>query len=398
MKWICCQIGAREHYAVARALHKYSALELLLTDAWLPPRDPLRKIARSLRERFHADLAGANVSASNFATIGLELRAKAAGLDRWSQITTRNAWFQKMVISKLSSIANLDKPRTLFAYSYAARSIFEFVRTLGWRTVLGQIDAGPPEQRIVEQLHAESLAHHGPLEAPPAQYWADWRQECALADLVVVNSSWSQAALEQDGVPASKIRIVPLAYEGPADLARFRRTYPPAFTPSRPLRVLFLGNVCLRKGVGPLFDAIRLLRGAAVEFWFVGPRQVAIPDDLRNHPQVRWIGAVSRRMTARFYRDADLFILPTFSDGFALTQLEAQAWNLPIIATKFCGDVVEDGRNGWLLAEPTGASIAGAVRRCVAEPLWLRGFADNAVQCQRFSLAEIGKRWLNIFQ
>ena len=38
---------------------------------------------------------------------------------------------------------------TVFAYSYAAEGIFKFARERGWRTVLGQIDPGPAEERIV---------------------------------------------------------------------------------------------------------------------------------------------------------------------------------------------------------------------------------------------------------
>ena len=35
--WICCQVGAREHYAVPRALHRAGALHALVTDAWADP-------------------------------------------------------------------------------------------------------------------------------------------------------------------------------------------------------------------------------------------------------------------------------------------------------------------------------------------------------------------------
>jgi glycosyltransferase involved in cell wall biosynthesis len=36
-------------------------------------------------------------------------------------------------------------------------------------------------------------------------------------------------------------------------------------------------------------------------------------------------------------------ILPTLSDGFALTQLEALAYGCPVIASQFCGEVVTPG-------------------------------------------------------
>lgn len=37
MNWRCCQLGAREHYAVPRALLRRDMLGCLLTDAWVSP-------------------------------------------------------------------------------------------------------------------------------------------------------------------------------------------------------------------------------------------------------------------------------------------------------------------------------------------------------------------------
>jgi len=399
MHWICCQIGAREHYAVARALHRHSALELLITDTWVSPSNPIGILRSGLRGRFHGELATANVTAANFRSIGFDLRARMSGTTDWQRIIARNQLFQKIAVSRLSRLVQSERPRTVFAYSYAARAVFEFARARGWRTVLGQIDAGPLDQRIVTHLYNEDPVQKRLWRSPPPQYWVNWREECALADRVVVNSSWSQDALKLEGVPASKIRIIPVAYDGPiVAAAAFRREYPVTFSPSRPLRVLYLGNISLGKGVGPLFDAIRLLRDEAVEFWLVGSLQISIPADLCNEPRVHWIGPISRSRTAEYYRNADVFIFPTFSDGFGLTQLEAQAWSLPVITTKFCGDVIDDGRNGRVLPEPTGPAIAAAIRELVHDPERLRRFAANTVDRDRFGLPQVGKQWLQIFE
>jgi glycosyltransferase involved in cell wall biosynthesis len=334
-----------------------------------------------------------------------ELRRKLAGLcswsgqrSRWRELITRNASFQKAAAKKLLELESTHTSRTVFAYSYAALEIFKLARVRGWRTVLGQMDPGPPEERIVAKLYDESPIYRRSWERAPAEYWSSWREECLLADRVVVNSPWTQAALEEEGVPATKIRIVPLAYEHREPLKGFRREYPLAFTASRPLRVLFLGQINLRKGIGPLLDAVRLLRGEPVEFSFVGPTQIPIPSDLRNNPQVCWVGSIHRNDTARFYRDADVFLFPTFSDGFGLTQLEAQAWKLPIIATRFCGDVVEDGRNGWVLSEISASVIAAAVRRCLADPARLQAFSAHSVPANQFSLDRLGQKWLRLFE
>ena len=88
------------------------------------------------------------------------------------------------------------------------------------------------------------------------------------------------------------------------------------------------------------------MRDEPVRWCFVGPGDMEFPNDLQGSPRIHWSGPVSRDATRQLYGDADLFLLPTLSDGFALTQLEAQAAGLPVIASKFCGDVVRDGVNG----------------------------------------------------
>jgi glycosyltransferase involved in cell wall biosynthesis len=363
------------------------------------PENLLGAVRRGLRGRFHPDLANANVRSANFNNIVFELAARARGLQGWPLMAARNEWFQSRVVSFLSGY----RPSTskgqpiVFAYSYAAQEVFRFARKRGWRTVLGQIDPGPVEERIVAKLWAEQPSQREQWQPTPAGYWENWREECALADCILVNSDWSRRALLQEGVPSEKLRLVPLAYEPAAEAATFQREYPQAFSHERPLRVLFLGLVNLRKGMGPVLDALRLLQCEPMEFEFVGPLQIRVPEDLQQCSNIHWRGAVPRGEVARFYQEADVFLFPTMSDGFGLTQLEAQAWKLPIIASRFCGEVIEDGCNGWVLEELSADLIAAALRRCVAEPARLREFAANTVPRERFSLARIGQQLLSIF-
>jgi glycosyltransferase involved in cell wall biosynthesis len=396
--WISCQLGAREHYAVPRALHRYGALDRLITDAWVPPGNSLATVRRGLRERFHPDLAQARVTSSNLSNITFELTARASGIRGWSLMTSRNKWFQDKVVSLLARYQPLpynSKP-IIFAYSYAAREILRFARTRSWRTVLGQIDPGPLEERIVAKLWEAQPSEQGQWEPAPDGYWENWRDECALADRIVVNSEWSRQALIQEGIPPTKLCLIPLGYEPPAEVRTFERKYPQAYTHQRTLRVLFLGLINLRKGMGPVLDALRLLRNEPMEFEFVGPLQVRVPEDLRR-PNIHWRGAVPRTDVAAFYRNADVFLFPTISDGFGLTQLEAQAWKLPIVASPYCGKVIDDGRNGLILKDITADSIAAALRRCVTEPGLLTRFSANAVTREEFGFTKLGQRLLHLF-
>jgi len=395
--WICCQIGGREHYAVPRALHRHGVLGQMITDSWVRPGNPLGLLSAGLKARFHAELGKVDVYGPAIRSIAFELRARRAAQAGWPLVRARNRWFQRLALARLSKTAAGERAPVLMSYSYAAAELLAFARRRGWRTVLGQIDPGPVEEEIVAGLHAAAPRTGGDWTRAPADYWSEWRRECALADRIVVNSSWSRDALLQEDVPADKIRIVPLAYERPPESGAFRRRYPSSFSSTRPLRVLFLGQVNLRKGVGPLLDAIRLLSGEPIEFTFVGPVQIAIPADLRSNRQVHWRGQAPRPATGQFYKDADVFLFPTFSDGFGLTQLEAQAWRLPIVTTRFCGEVVAHGRNGWILPEITPQCIADELRECLRDPARLQAASNRSGVDEKFGLVEVGREWMKVF-
>jgi glycosyltransferase involved in cell wall biosynthesis len=386
-KWFCCQIGAREHYAIPRALHQEGLLDGLVTEAWVAPGSPFGRLKRSFRERYHGELKSAKVFSWNMAAIAFELSARRRGLQGWDRILARNHWFQERAVAVLSRLS--DSQPTVFAYSYAALELFRFAKKRGWRTVLGQIDPGPAEERLVSRLQKEAGKRASGWLPAPARYWENWREECAMADRIVVNSNWSSEALTTEGAPIGKIAVAPLAYSAPIEAAGFLREYPDAFTVERPLQVLFLGQVNIRKGAIPLMDAMRKLKDDPIEFKIVGPVQVEVPADLKNQPRLRWLGTVPRGEAGNFYQNADVFLFPTFSDGFGLTQLEAQAWKLPIISSRFCGEVVRDGWNGLLLPAVTPKAIADALRHCIAKPGTLAMLSRNAIPAEQYSLEKL---------
>ena len=383
--WICCQLGAREHYAVPRALLVSGLLGEFITDLWIRPGTLLHSWKKRLTGRFHPGLAGACVKAPNVAALTFELKASLARENGWKLISRRNEWFQQHAVAQLAN-GSANGNHTVFAYSYAAEEIFKFAKDRGWRTILGQIDPGPAEEHIVAKLNRRSAIKHNHWEAAPAGYWKRWRNECALADQIVVNSEWSRDALLGEGIPAEKIRVIPVAYESSTDAGSLHRLYPRAFSADRPMRVLFLGQINLRKGVGQLLEAVELLSGQNVEFWFVGPTQLHVPQSLRLHPQVRWFGPAPRVEVASYYRDADVFIFPTLSDGFGLTQLEAQSWKLPVIASRNCGEVVRDGYNGVILEEVSGQTIADVLMSFLRSPETLSAMSVRSGVEERFSL------------
>lgn len=394
--WICCQLGAREHYAIPRALHQAGQLAHLITDTWVSPQSALNQLPRpffaNLRERFHVDLTQVSVHAFTGSVIRFELAQRIKKTSQWEAIIARNNWFQHHTVQLLDvlnpQVSTLNPP-TLFAYSYAALEVFRYAKTRGWRTILGQIDPGPVEEKLVIEEHARHRTYPSSWQPAPPHYWVNWQEECSLADRIVVNSLWSSQALEQAGIAANKLDIIPLAYEPPEQAQDFVRTYPAAFSAERPLRVLFLGQVILRKGIAALLEAAQALRNQPIEFWLVGSQGIVRPSPTRQQERVRWIGSVPRSATAKYYQQADVFLFPTVSDGFGLTQLEAQAWKLPVIASRYCGAVVKDRVGGLILQEVTGEAIANALQFCLQNPRQLEAFARESTNASFFSLSQL---------
>jgi glycosyltransferase involved in cell wall biosynthesis len=392
--WMCCQIGAREHYAVPRALVRSGMLARVITDSWQLPKSLLARAVP--KGRFHEELRKARVVAFNASLMQFEFLARVRRLRGWDKIIARNVWFQRKACDWLRRNADTLKTELIiFAYSYATREIFRFAKQRGWKTVLGQIDPGPVEEKIVAEEAARVPELAGDWQPAPPEYWDNWQEECSMADHIIVNSEWSRAALIKGGVSGEKLSVIPLGYEPITD-TQITRAYPAHFTRDRPLRVLFLGQVNLRKGVARLFEAIRQLKNEPIEFEFVGPMQVAAPEDLKNNARVHWFGAVPRGHVANFYRDADVLIFPTLSDGFGLTQLEAQAQRLPLIASRYCGEVVTHGVNGLLLERPTAVAIVEALRFCLADPARLAAFSTASRVEDRFSIDALGASLLSL--
>jgi glycosyltransferase involved in cell wall biosynthesis len=391
--WICAQIGAREHYAIPRALHHVHQLELLLTDAWAAPSDrPFTQLLpKTFKDRYHVDLATAAVKSFQAGLIAFELPHKIRRIHYWETTVLRDRWFQQRAIRYLDQISDslLDTPPILFSYSYAALDLLRYAKKRGWKTVLGQIDPGLVEENIVAAEHAQHPGLATQWQPTPAGYWQRWQQECAIADYILVNSHWSQQALTQVGVCESKIQIVPLAYEPPAQAKQFSKTYPQQFTSDRPLKVLFLGQILLRKGLAALLEAAQQLQDQPIEFSMVGSLHI---NTTQIHlPNVRWIGPVPRSETAHYYQQADVFLFPSLSDGFGLTQLEAQAWQLPIIASQHCGQVVTDRQNGLILPEVSGRAIAALLQACMGDPALLSGLSQRSKVSPEFSLSKLSQ-------
>ena len=359
MNWTSIQLGSREHYAIPCALHSAGKLDCLVTDTWLSSGVAalVRPFHPSLAGRRHERLPDSKVRSNTAGRLLTDLRLRRQRKSSWSTILERNAWFGAWAADQS---AKAGSP-VVFSYSYTAKLPFAEAKRRGALCILGQIDPGPREEEVVAEQTTAYLHLAPPDEKAPTEYWQLWREEIELADKIVVNSPWSARLLVEAGVDAAKLVEIPLVYESGGSMEHGAGSL--ERRPSKRLQALFLGSVILRKGVGQLFDAIRMLRNEPVDFTFAGPIGVRIPDDISSLSQVRFLGPVDKATAQRLYRDSDVFLFPTLSDGFGLTQLEALGHGLPVIASRNCGVVVEHGVSGVVLPEVSPETIADEIMK-----------------------------------
>jgi glycosyltransferase involved in cell wall biosynthesis len=338
--------------------------------------------ARALATRFHGDVPSAHVVSFSLGAmlsrtvLNIKCRRTSPGAlaDEYCRF---GRWFALRVCDHLSTI-ELDPERDMFfGFNTNCLETLELLKERRVFTVVDQVDPARAEE---ETVRTELERWPGWAQTPgpvPDGYWERLKAEWAAADLVLVNSEWSAAGLVQQGMPRAKIITVPLAI----DLGPLVASEP--VKPGKTLKVLWLGSVILRKGIPYLVEAARLLQGQDIEFLVAG--QVGISDRAVRAfpPNMKVLGRVTRDKLGEVYRQAHVFVLPTISDGFAVTQLEAMAHGLPVVATPNCGRVVTDGADGLIVPPRDGKALANALARLHNDRPLLREMSRNALTTVR---------------
>ena len=210
--------------------------------------------------------------------------------------------------------------------------------------------------------------------------------------VLIGSASFARAVHDRLGTPLERFTVVP----GAVNVDRFQpRGDREVGALGDPPTLLYHGRVDRRKGVLDLLDAVDLLRqpkvgagrrGADVRLVVsgIGPDVDAVDEHvaaLGLADAVDVLGVAGYPEAPARYHAGDVFVSPTYAEGFSNTILEAMASGLPIVSCEVVGvvDCLEDGRDALLVPPRSPAVLADAIERLLADGALRRRLAETAL-------------------
>ncbi len=190
------------------------------------------------------------------------------------------------------------------------------------------------------------------------------------ANIILTNSIYSKNKLLSFGIPEEKIKIIyPLLLDWPSNQA------PENKKRQGKTILLFIGTEFSRKGLKFLLRALEILDRSDVFLNIVGDENKEfnsrfVKDNLdlikrlESQNKIKFLGEVMEsHHKEKLFAAADVFVMPSLSEGFGIVFAEAMSYRLPIIAadTTAAPELVHRGYNGILVPPGDSKALAKAI-------------------------------------
>ncbi|ROQ46668.1 glycosyltransferase involved in cell wall biosynthesis [Marinobacter sp. 3-2] len=227
--------------------------------------------------------------------------------------------------------------------------------------------------------------------------------------IVCVSKRLQDELRHRSSLPDKKLRLIyngvdpDLFFRSQASGLRYELGLPPHAT-----IVVSVGNIRPAKGYEYLVEAAVALaeRDPLVHFVVVGHQreelfaklshQIAQAD---NYPNIHWLGF--RDDVVNILRQADIFLLPSVSEGFSISTVEAMMASIPIVATRSGGpeEILRDTETGLLVPVRDPGAIVSAIARLSDQGLRAQLGQDARNDAlRRFSLTSMQSAYYELYQ
>ena len=220
---------------------------------------------------------------------------------------------------------------------------------------------------VVVTAHLMDITTHG-ADVGPLDNIKDFESNFIFSRLIRFSLNSSSRIIAVSGDLANKIELMGINKDvtilrNAVDISRFkpskniemRQNYK---IDDKDILILFIGHLESFKGIFELMDAFKKIRinQDNCKLMIVGEgheeqkvKNIVSKLDLDNY--IIFTGKVSPETIQNFYQMADIFTLPSYTEGLPLVVVEAMACGLPVVVSKVGGipELVKDGINGFLV-------------------------------------------------
>ncbi len=244
----------------------------------------------------------------------------------------------------------------------------------GLASVAAARDSGVPVVQTFHALGTVKRRQQGSRDTSPRARIGLERRLCRSVERVIATCRDETAELALMGLPRRRATIIPCG----VDTDVFRPLSAPR---ARRPRLLVIGRVVERKGVGNVIEALAHLPGVELQV-AGGPapdlleadpevrRLRGLADRLGVSDRVRFLGSVSREDVPRLMCGADLVVAVPWYEPFGIVPVEAMACGRPVVGSAVGGllDTVLPGVTGELVPPRRPDLLAPVVRDLLADP------------------------------
>lgn len=228
------------------------------------------------------------------------------------------------------------------------------------------------------------------------------------AAYLIATSPNEVEAYQAHGIPKEKIiflghGINPDEFQTKVDKQTARKHFG---LDQKKIVVTFLGRIHRIKGLDNLVKAIQKIKNPDIHFVIAGSNDgylSQLKEDIKKNKLGKRItlwGTCFGEEKSQLFKVSDIFVYPSYSEGFSLGILEAAAAGLPLIITTGCHfEEVEEYKAG-IIVDPDDRKIAQAIEKLGSNQSLRQEFSHNASQliATKYSMEVIGDRILTLFK
>lgn len=244
-------------------------------------------------------------------------------------------------------------------------------------------------KKVVIHLHSSGVEY-----SICGKYKKLYEYSFNVADkILVLSNQWRNEVLRNYNLNPNKIQIL----YNPCPLI-----YPKVNESKKKCKyILFAGTLTHRKGYDDLIKAFAMIASQVPEWqlWFAGNGEIANAKKLINElaivDRVKLLGWVSGNDKDCIFRNASIYCLPSYSEGFPMGVLDAWAYHLPVLTTPVGGlpDVVVDGENVLLFFPGNIKELSEKIKLLISDELLYKKLRNASIDFseQKFNVLHITK-------